>query len=217
MKIAVLGTGMVGETISSKLIELGHEVIMGSRTTGNEKAKAFLAKHQGKAKTGTFSDAAAFGEIIFNCTSGGASVEALKLAGEVNLNGKILIDLANPLDFSNGFPVTLSIVNTSSLGEEIQNAFPGVKVVKTLNTIWCGLMVNPGMINGGDHNIFVCGNDASSKDKVKEILISFGWQDNNILDLGDISKARGTEMYLPLWLSIYGKTNNGAFNVKIVR
>jgi 8-hydroxy-5-deazaflavin:NADPH oxidoreductase len=217
MKIAVLGTGMVGETISSKLIELGHEVMMGSRTAGNEKAKVFLAKHPGKVKIGTFSDAAALGDIVFNCTSGGASLEALKLAGESNLKGKILIDLANPLDFSNGFPVTLSIVNTSSLGEEIQHTFPGTKVVKTLNTIWCGLMVNPGMINGGDHNIFVCGNDTTSKDKVKEILISFGWQDNNILDLGDISKARGTEMYLPLWLSIYGNTNNGAFNVKIVR
>jgi len=217
MKIAVLGTGMVGETISSKLIELGHEVMMGSRTVGNEKAKAFLAKQPGKVKIGTFSDAADFGDIVFNCTSGGASVEALKLAGESNLYGKILIDLANPLDFSNGFPITLSIVNTSSLGEEIQNTFPGTKVVKTLNTIWCGLMVNPGMINGGDHNIFVCGNDVPAKEKVKEILISFGWQDNNILDLGDISKARGTEMYLPLWLSIYGKTTYGAFNVKIVR
>jgi 8-hydroxy-5-deazaflavin:NADPH oxidoreductase len=216
MKIAVLGTGMVGETISSKLIELGHEVMMGSRTSGNEKAKAFLAKHQDKAKIGTFSDAAAFGELIFNCTSGGASVEALKLAGEDNLHGKILIDVANPLDFSNGYPVTLSIVNTSSLGEVIQETFPCVKVVKTLNTIWCGLMVNPSMINGGDHNIFVCGNDAQAKEKVKDLLLSFGWRNNNILDLGDISKARGTEMYLPLWLSIYGKTNHGAFNIKLV-
>lgn len=216
MKIAVLGTGLVGDTIGSKLIELGHEVMLGSRTAGNEKAKAFLAKHPGNARAGTFLEAAAFGEIIFNCTSGGASVEALMLAGESNLNGKILIDLANPLDFSNDFHVTLSIANTYSLGEMIQKTFPGVKVVKSLNTIWCGLMVNPGMINGGDHNIFVCGNDARAKEKVKEILISFGWQDQNILDLGDISKARGTEMYLPLWLSIYGKTNNVAFNVKIV-
>lgn len=215
-KIAVLGTGMVGDTIGSKLIELGHQVMMGSRTANNEKAQAFLAKHNDNAKAGTFADAAAFGEIIFNCTSGGGSLEALKLAGENNLNGKILVDLANPLDFSQGMPPSLSFVNTNSLGEEIQRAFPQLKVVKTLNTLWCGLMVNPGMIHGGDHNIFICGNDAAAKETVKGILLSFGWIEKNILDLGDITKARGTEMYLPLWLSIYGSTNNGAFNIKIV-
>lgn len=215
-KIAVLGTGVVGDTIGSKLIELGHQVMMGSRTANNEKAQAFLAKHDGKTKIGTYADAAAFGEIIFNCTSGGGSLEALRLAGDNNLNGKILVDLANPLDFSNGMPPSLSFVNTNSLGEEIQRAFPDVKVVKTLNTLWCGLMVNPGMIHGGDHTIFVCGNDAAAKESVKGILLSFGWIDKNILDLGDITKARGTEMYLPLWLSIYGSTNNGAFNIKIV-
>lgn len=215
--MAVLGTGMVGATIGSKLIELGHEVMMGSRSAENEKAKAFKAKHPDKARIGTFADAAEFGEILFNCTSGGASVQALRLAGETNLDGKIVIDLANPLDFSDGTAVSLSVVNTDSLGEAIQRAFPGAKVVKTLNTIWCGVMVNPGMINGGDHDIFLCGNDATAKEKVKEILISFGWKRSNILDLGDISKARGTEMYLPLWLSIYGKTNHGAFNVKIVK
>lgn len=215
-KIAVLGTGMVGETIGTKLIGLGHQVMMGSRTANNEKAQAFLAKHDGKTSIGTFADAAAFGEIIFNCTSGGGSLEALALAGEKNLNGKILVDLANPLDFSQGMPPSLSFVNTNSLGEEIQRAFPQLKVVKTLNTLWCGLMVNPQMIHGGDHTIFVCGNDATAKETVKSILLSFGWIEKNILDLGDITKARGTEMYLPLWLSIYGSTNNGAFNIKIV-
>jgi len=216
MKIAVLGTGNVGATIGSKLVELGHTVMMGSRTANNEKGKAFVEKHNEKASLGTFADAASFGEIIINCTAGVGSLDALKLAGEAHLKGKIILDLANSLDFSKGMPPTLSIVNTTSLGEEIQNAFPDSKVVKALNTMWCGLMVNPGMINGGDHNTFISGNDAEAKEKVKEILISFGWADKNILDLGDISKARGTEMYLPLWLSIYGATNNGAFNIKIV-
>ena len=216
MKIAVLGTGNVGDTIGSKLIELNHQVMMGSRIEDNEKAKAFVAKHNGKASAGTFKDAAAFGEIIFNCTAGVASLEALKLAEEKNLNGKILIDIANPLDFSKGMPPSLSIVNTNSLAEEIQKTFPQVKVVKALNTTWCGLMVNPAMINGADHSTFISGNDADAKSKVKEILKSFGWLEKNILDLGDITKARGTEMYLPLWLSIYGATNNGAFNIKIV-
>lgn len=216
MNVAVFGTGMVGDGIGSKLTELGHSVMMGSRTADNEKAKAFVAKHEGKASAGTFADAAAFGEIIFNCTAGGGSIEALKLAGEGNLSGKIIVDIANPLDFSNGMPPSLSIVNTHSLAEEIQKTFPGTRVVKALNTMWCGLMVNPGMINGGDHSTFVSGNDAEANEQVKAILRSFGWEDKNIPDPGDIRTARGTEMYLPLWLSIYGATNNGAFNLKIV-
>lgn len=216
MKIAVLGTGNVGATIGSKLIDIGHSVMMGSRTADNEKAKAFAAKFNGEASIGTFSDAASFGEIIFNCTSGVGSLEALKLADEKNLNGKIIIDLANPLDFSKGMPPSLAICNTNSLGEEIQKAFPKAKVVKALNTMWCGIMVNPGMINGGDHTTFVSGNDAEAKEEVKKILKSFGWDEKNILDLGDITKARGTEMYLSIWLCIYGATNTGAFNIKIV-
>jgi predicted dinucleotide-binding enzyme len=216
MKVAVFGTGNVGDTIGSKLIELGHTVMMGSRTADNEKAKAFVAKHNDKASAGTFSDAAAFGEIIFNCTAGVGSINALKMGGDKNIHGKIIVDIANPLDFSKGMPPSLTVCNTNSLGEEIQKAFPQTKVVKALNTMWCGIMVNPKMINGGDHSTFICGNDAEAKEKVKEILKSFGWLEKNILDLGDITKARGTEMYLPLWLSIYGATNNGAFNIKIL-
>ena len=216
MKIAVLGTGTVGDTIGSKLVELGHSVMMGSRTADNEKAKAFTSKHNGKVSAGTFADAAAFGEIIFNCTAGGGSLEALKLAGGANLKGKVIVDLANSLDFSKGMPPTLSVVNTTSLAEEIQKSFPDAKVVKALNTMWCGLMVNPGMVNGGDHSTFICGNDEGAKAKVKDLMKTFGWQEKNILDLGDLTAARGTEMYLPLWLRIYGATKNGAFNIKIV-
>jgi 8-hydroxy-5-deazaflavin:NADPH oxidoreductase len=216
MNIAVLGTGNVGETIGSKLVLLGHTVMMGSRTSNNEKGKAFIAKHSGKAQLGTFEDAAKFGQIIFNCTSGVGTMEALKLAGENYLSGKVLIDVANPLDFSNGMPPSLSIVNTNSLGEEIQKAYPKTKVVKALNTMWCGLMVNPSLINGGDHNTFISGNDLAAKEKVKEILKSFGWADENIIDVGDITKARGLEMYLLLWLSIYGARKSGSFNIKIV-
>ena len=217
MKIAVLGTGLVGDAIGSKLVELGHTVMMGSRTADNEKTAAFVAKHTNtKATAGTFADAAAFGEIVFNRTKGMEILNILKNAGEKNLNGKILIDVANPLDFSKGMPPSLSVCNTNSLAEEIQRAFPGVKVVKTLNTMWCGLMVNPTMINGGDHNVFMSGNDAEAKKQVAGILKSFGWIEKNIIDLGDISTARGTEMLLPLWLSIFGSTNNGAFNFRIV-
>ena len=218
MKIAVLGTGMVGDAIGSKLIGLGHSVRMGSRTTDNENAAAFVAKHAGgKASAGTFADAATFGEIIFNCTKGVEAINILNSAGAKNLDGKILIDVTNPLDFSKGMPPTLSVCNINSLAEEIQQAFPGVKVVKSLNTMWCGLMVNPAMLNGGDHNVFMSGNDADAKKQVGEMLKSFGWRENNIIDLGDIKTARGTEMMLPVWLSIFTSTNNGAFNFKVIR
>ncbi|MCK6617063.1 MAG: NAD(P)-binding domain-containing protein [Cyclobacteriaceae bacterium] len=218
MKISVLGTGTVGSTIGSRLIELGHQVMMGSRSATNEKATAFVAKHKAGASAGTFAQAAAFGEIIFNCTKGEASIGALKSGGSA-LNGKIIIDLSNPLDFSKGMPPSLipSLYNTNSLGEEIQKTFPTTKVVKTLNTMWCGLMVNPNLIGGGDHANFICGNDADAKTKVKSLLKEFGWKDENIFDLGDISASRGTEMYLPLWLRIWGATKNSAFNMQIVR
>lgn len=215
-KIGVLGTGIVGDTIGSKLIELGHTVVMGSRTLNNEKALAFVSKHSENSSAGTFADAAAYGEIIFNCTKGIGSIDALTMAGENNLRDKVIIDISNPLDFSKGMPPTLTISNTNSLGEEIQKSFPSSKVVKALNTMWCGLMVHPGLLNNGDHNTFISGNDASSKEIVKELLISFGWADKNIIDLGDITSARATEMYLALWVRVLGVLNTGTFNIKIV-
>jgi Predicted dinucleotide-binding enzymes len=215
-KIGILGTGDVGSTIGSKLVELGHKVTMGSRTASNEKSDAFVAKHNGKAYAGTFADAAASADLIFNCTKGTNSIEALKMAGENNLKNKIIVDVANPLDFSNGMPPSLTVSNTNSLGEEIQKTFPESKVVKALNTTWCGIMVNPAMINGGDHNTFISGNDENAKEQVREILKSFGWREKNIIDLGDITTARGTEMYLALWVRVMGATKSGAFNIKIV-
>lgn len=217
MKIAILGTGNVGDTIGSKLIELGHEVMMGSRTLNNEKALAFVAKNNERASNGTFANAASFGEVIFNCTKGEISIEALKMAGN-EMNGKILVDIANPLDFSNGMPPSLipSLSNTNSLGEEIQKTFPNIKVVKTLNTMWCGLMVNPNLIGNGEHVNYICGNDEEAKAKVISLLNELGWKNEFILDLGDIKSARATEAVLPIWLRVYGATKNGAFNFKIV-
>lgn len=217
MKIAVLGTGMVGTTIGSRLVELGHEVMIGSRTATNEKAVEFANSNGKNASAGTFEDAANFGEIIFNCTKGEVSIEVLKLAGS-GIDGKILIDIANPLDFSQGMPPCLipALSNTNSLGEEIQKTFPTTRVVKTLNTMWCGLMVNPLMIGNGDHTNYISGNDAEAKTTVKTLLNEFGWKNENILDLGDITNARGTEATLPIWLRVWGATNNGAFNFKII-
>ena len=216
MKIGILGTGAVGSTIGTKLIQLGHDVMMGSRTSGNEKASAWAQKNGKHASQGTFAAAAAFGEIVFNCTHGIASLKALNLAGADNLKNKILIDIANALDFSNGMPPSLAVCNTDSLGEQIQRAFPDVKVVKTLNTMNCGLMVNPKLVADGDHNIFISGNDAGAKAKVEEILRDwFEWK--SVIDLGDITTARATEMLLPIWIILMGKYQSPNFNFKIIR
>lgn len=215
MKIAVFGTGMVGNTIGSKLVQLGHEVKMGSRTDTNEKADAWVKASGANASQGTFADAAAFGEIIFNCTSGLGSLNALNMAGAGALKGKIIVDIANALDFSKGMPPTLAVCNTDSLGEQIQRAFPESKVVKTLNTMNCMLMVNPSLVPG-EHDVFMSGNDAEAKGKVTEILTQwFGWK--NVIDLGDISTARGTEMLLPIWLRLYEVMQSPNFNFKIVK
>ncbi len=221
MKIAILGTGNVGQTYASKFIELGHEVMMGTRNPDDTlKKEKFLEWHTAnpKVQLAKFVDTVAFGEIIVNALQGAASIDVVKSISSSLFDTKILLDVSNPLDFSKGFPPTLieGLTNTNSLGEEIQKTLPNAKVVKTLSTMWCGIMVNPKMIANGDHNAFIAGNDLEAKNKIKELMASFGWAVNNILDLGDISKARGVEMYLPLWLSIFGATNNGAFNIKIV-
>ena len=215
MRIGILGTGTVGKTLATKLVKLGNEVRMGSRKSGGEKAKGWLKEAGGKSSEGTFADAAAHAEIVFNCTAGMASLDALRAAGAQNLEGKVLIDVSNPLDFSRGMPPTLSICNTDSLGEQIQKAFPEAKVVKTLNTVTAALMVDPSIIPGV-HTMFVSGNDTKAKSEVIQLLHEgFGWKD--VIDLGDISAARAQEMYLPLWLRLYMKFQTPNVNVHAVR
>ncbi|MDP1821849.1 MAG: NAD(P)-binding domain-containing protein [Archangium sp.] len=216
MKIAVFGTGSVGETLGSKLIDLGYEVMMGSRTAHNEKAVAWAKKAGAKASAGTFADAAKFGDLIVNATLGSGTVEAFKMAGEDNCAGKTVLDLSNPLDFSKGFPPSLFVSNTDSLGEALQRAVPKAKVVKALNTMSCLLMVNPRQLPD-THHTFIAGNDAGAKDQVKAILAAFGWKPEEIIDVGDITGARATESYLPIWARLYGSLKTGNFNVKIVR
>jgi len=225
MKIGVLGTGIVGRTIAGKLSELGHDVVIGTRdlsktlnpSSENENGKAFLEwkSNNPKVELATFFSAAQDSEILFNCISGSSTLAALGLAGEQNFAGKILIDLSNPLDFSNGFPPTLSVCNDSSLAEQIQHSYPRTRVVKTLNTMTASLMVQPDLLKD-DHNVFLSGNDESAKSKVVEILKEFGWKEINILDLGDITTSRGVEMYLPLWLRLWGSLQNGVINIKVV-
>jgi 8-hydroxy-5-deazaflavin:NADPH oxidoreductase len=226
MRLGILGTGAVGKTLAAGLNGMGHEVMVGTRDPGETMSRAdpdqfgnppFSAwrREHPEVELGTFDEAAAHGEMVVNATSGVVSLEALEVAGEENLNGKVLVDVSNPLDFSQGMPPTLSVSNTDSLGEQIQRRFVDARVVKTLHTMNAYLMVDPAQLAGADHTVFVCGDDAEAKAEVTELLRGFGWTD--ILDLGDISAARGTEMLMPLWLRLFGALQKPVFNYKIVR
>jgi predicted dinucleotide-binding enzyme len=214
MRIGVLGTGVVGRTLASALLEGGHDVRMGSRAAGNQQAVAWVAEAGDRASEGTFADAAGFGELVVNATAGAASLDALDAAGAEQLAGKVLVDVSNPLDLSAGMPPTLTVCNDDSLGERIQRAFADVHVVKTLNTVTAAVMVQPDLVPGR-HTVFVCGDDSGAKAQVGELLQDFGWPADAILDLGDISAARGMEMYLALWLRLYGATGGAILNVEV--
>jgi predicted dinucleotide-binding enzyme len=215
MKIAILGTGMVGNTLATKLVQIGHQIMMGSRTANSSAGQEWLRSVGGKAKIGTFADAAAFGEIVFDCTNGANSLDALRQAGAANLRKKILIHVSNPLDFSKGQP-TLTVCNTDSLGEQVQREFPDSLVVKALNTMNCALMIQPSLLPG-DHNLFICGNDAAAKGEVTGWLCEwFGWKNTNIVDLGDITGSRGMEMWMPIWLRLFGKFGHPRFNLRLI-
>jgi predicted dinucleotide-binding enzyme len=230
MRISVLGTGVVGQTLSVKLIETGHDIMMGTRDVqeklleesndmyGNPPLKEWLKRNE-KVTLGTFAESAAFGELIINATNGANSLNALDLAAEENLSGKVLLDVSNPLDFSHGMPPSLldGVNNTNSLGEEIQKEFPETKVVKTFNTMNCYLMVDPNSVGGGNHVNFISGNDVPAKGMVRELIRQFGWKEENIFDLGDISAARAQESFLLNWVRIMGVLNTGAFNFQIVK
>ena len=226
MKIGILGTGVVGQTIAEKFQQLRHSVMMGTRDKQATLAKtgkdnfgrppfSEWLKNNLKIQFGTYSEAASFGEFLVNATSGTGSIEALKLAGENNLANKVLLDISNPLDFSKGMPPTLTICNTDSLGEQIQRTFPKLKVVKSLNTLNAYLMVNPGLLPEAT-NIFMNGNNLEAKSEVRKLLTSFGWNSKDIIDMGDISTARGTEQILPIWVRLWGALQTPLFNFKIV-
>jgi hypothetical protein len=226
MKIAVLGTGMVGQSLADRLTELGHEVVVGTREVDSTMARTepdamgnppygVWAQSHPQVRLATFADATAGAELIVNATNGSASIPVLTAAGRENLAGKVLVDISNPLDFSKGFPPTLFVKDTDSLGEQIQREFPELRVVKTLNTMNAHLMINPRKLADADHSAFVAGDDADAKKTVIDLLTSFGHTD--VIDLGDITNARGAEMLLPIWVRLMGVLNTPYFNFKIVR
>jgi len=222
MKIGIIGSGVVAQTLGAKLIELGHDVVLGTRDPAKLDEKknmtGTLREWIARTKTGkvvTFKDAAVHGELLISAVNGQNTIEALKLAGADKIGGKVLIDTGNELDFSKGRPPGALASQDNCLGERIQAAFPNLKVVKSLNTIGAPVMVAPQALAGGEHTVFVSGNDTAAKAAVAEVLKSFGWKD--VLDLGDISSARGPEMYMAMWLRLWGATGTGMVNVKVVR
>lgn len=215
MRFGVLGTGRVGRTIGGKLVALGHEVTLGARDRGNETAAAWAAESGHGAQAGAFVEAAADAEVIVNATAGVHSIEALRSCGTSSLEGKVLLDVSNPLDPSGGFPPRILASSDDSLGEQIQRAFPGARVVKTLNTMSCDVMVNPNLAPGGA--VFVSGNDASAKRQAADILEQFGWAPEDVVDLGDIAAARGLEMYVQLWLGMMQVLGTPHFNIQLVQ
>lgn len=215
MRIGVLGTGMVGRTLATRLIEIGHHVRLGSRTASHPGSGAWVSESGDRASSGDFASAAGFGELVINATGGSVALAALQLAGEQQLAGKVLIDVANPLG-SDGGPLPLTVANTDSLGEQIQRAHPRARVVKALNTMNCAVMVAPEIVPG-DHVVFICGERDDAKHEVADLLGDFGWSRSQILDLGGIEAARGTEAFMLLWLPLWRVVGQGPFNVAVHR
>lgn len=222
MKIGMIGGGSVGQTLGAKLNEMGYDVVIGIRDVtaaelGKDRANAetlaaWAARTGGRVVT--MAEAAAHGEMVFNVTSGGVSLEALHRAGAKNLAGKVLVDVANALDFSRGMPPFLipELTLHTSVGEEIQKAFPDTHVVKAFNTIAATVMVNPGAITQ-DHDLLIAGNSTEAKAKVAALARdAFGWK--SVVDLGDIVGARGSEHLLPLWLRMWGVNGSPNFNIR---
>jgi 8-hydroxy-5-deazaflavin:NADPH oxidoreductase len=213
VNIGVLGTGVVGRGIATRLVELGHSVALGTRDPEKPEAQEWLRHCRRGGRVATFTDAAGYGAMVINATSGAASIAALMLAGERNLHGKVLLDVSNPLDFSQGMPPTLTVANTDSLAEQIQREFPHTHVVKSLNTVNVDVMVRPESVPG-EHTMFVAGNDGEAKATVGDLLRSLGWRD--VLDLGGIEAARGLEMYVLHWVNVRMALGTNAFNIKVI-
>ncbi len=227
MKIGVLGTGMVGQVIVPKMVALGHHVFMGTRDADSTRNRTEPERTTGVSFVDWFSAHSGFQlvsyadipsetDLFINASHGETSIEALESVGKDKLAGKIILDLANALDFSKGMPPTMLVCNNDSLGEQIQRTFPHAFVVKSLNTMNCTIMMDPSRVQG-DHNVFMSGNDSASKHIVKILLESIGWSSANIIDLGDITTSRGTEMMLPVWIRLWDALGTPEFNFHIAR
>jgi predicted dinucleotide-binding enzyme len=218
MKIGILGTGTVGTAIASALIKKGHMVMMGSRSTGNEKARTWVESMRHHAYEGSFNDAAQFGEMVFICVNGAFAIDALQTLDTTASNGKVFIDITNPLDFSHGMPPQiLEAYREKSLSQQIQETLPKAFVVKTLNTVNYKLMIDAREVAHGKHSLFICGNEGSAKKQVQQFLSdNFHWLSEYFVDLGDIQAARTMEAIVPFWVLVYRSIGTPLFNFRIV-
>jgi 8-hydroxy-5-deazaflavin:NADPH oxidoreductase len=212
MRIAVLGTGSVGRTLSGALARLGHDVVVGTRdpeSTGRrENWDVDLPLH-------AYADVAERADLVVNATSGRVSLEALNAVGSDALAGTVVLDVANPLDSSAGFPPTLTVKDTDSLAEQIQRAFPDARVVKSLNTVTAAVMVDPRSVGDGDTTMFVASDHADARALVVDLLRELGWHD--VVEFDELSAARGMEMWLPLWIRLMLRLGTAEFNLRLVR
>ncbi|OXY91987.1 NADPH-dependent F420 reductase [Streptomyces diastatochromogenes] len=215
MRYAVLGTGEVGRTLAGRLVELGYDVTLGSRTKDNPVAVEWATAAGGRAHAGSFADAAAVADVVVNAVGGRVALDALRAAGAEHLDGKVVVDVCNPVAFDDG-QLRLDPVESDSVAEQIQRAFPRARVVKTLNTVNCQVMVAPGRVPG-EHHLFVSGDDAGAKRQVTELLGEFGWPAERVLDLGGVRSARAVEMLLPLWFTLFQKFGHADFNFEVRR
>lgn len=227
MKVAVLGTGMVGKALSQKLHTMGHKVSIGTRSVEATVSKlapmdadgltyeSWLSRHEG-IQMRSFRDSITGAEIIISSLSGKHAVATLgALADEIG--DRVVIDTTNPLDFSHGAAPVLSVTGADSLSEQIQAALPRARVVKALNTVGFSVMVDPQAINDGNHILPICGNDEAAKAAVRLLLEQMGWRTGSLVDLGDLTNARGMEAYLLYWFRLMGKLGTSSFNIEIVR
>lgn len=222
MQITILGTGVVGRTLASKLIAEGHSVTIGTRDpalkrrskeTFGERAITFeqwLDEHP-ELELLPFSECVRNADVVFNCTPGLMTLTILTGIPERDFTDVVVVDVSNPLDFSKGMPPSLNPVNTDSLGEQIQHYLPKAFVVKALNTVNYRVMVDPAIL-GDKHQLFVCGDHPEAKKKLASLLQEFGWLESQILDLGDLTHARGMEMMLPLWVGVWQVLGTTRFN-----
>ncbi len=226
MKIGILGTGDVGKSLGAALVRRGHDVMLGTRDVRRKREEKatedaplsfheWLSKNK-KIRLAPFAEAAAHGEIVMNAVAGHAALEVLAKVKPSDLKEKILIDITNALGPWGEGPIELFVVNNDSLAERIQRAHPNVRLVKALNTVTAHIMVNPAGLASGDHDVFVAGNDPEARERVARFLREeFGWK--TVIDLGDLTAARGLEMMIMVWLKIWGALGTSDFNYRIVR
>ena len=213
MRIAIIGTGIVGRTLARGLRDAGHDVVVGTRDPDETGRREEWAGAEGSLRA--LGSVAADADLVVNATNGLASLAALGEVGSDHLAGKVVMDVSNPLDFSQGFPPTLGVKDTDSLAEQIQRAFPQSRVVKSLNTVTASVMIDPGSVGDGDTTIFAAGDDAEARQQVVGLLRELGWKD--VIELDGLHNARGLEMWLPLWVRLMAALGTAEFNIKLVR